>query len=137
MTENINAYAQAQRALGLFVGVTTGLSEERQTIINAACAQLDRSLQMLLEAAETPEIVPVEEAAEQPRSPWHRIAIESTLEGYEHRPELHGLVLTFSEEINLLQVLRTTDGVIWRDAEDKLFRGKVDYWMPIPPLFDE
>lgn len=136
MTENIDAYAQAQRALGLFVGVTTGLSEERQTIINAACAQLDRSLQVLLEAAETPEIVPVE-AAEQPRSPWHCIALESTLEGYAHRPELHGLVLTFSDDINRLQILRTTDGVIWRDAEDKLFSGKVDYWMQIPPLFDD
>lgn len=136
MTEELRVYAQANRALGALGALLMGDEAHRELITNAI-REIDYGLDALLVAAEKPEAPPTEEASEQPRSPWHCIAVESYLEGYEHRPALHGLVLTFSEEINRLQVLRKTDGVIWRDAEDKLFRGKVDYWMPIPPLFDE
>ena len=133
MTENIDAYAQAQRALGLFVGVTTGLSEERQTIINAACAQLDRSLQMLLEAAETPEVVTAEEL-----SPlWHFAGGEGL---YAALPAPGEFVLTWTKGKTQfpLQILRCSscppDEVIWRDQSNYIFSGRVDYWMPIPPV---
>lgn len=131
MTESIDAYAQAQRALGLFVGVTTGLSEERQTIINAACAQLDRSLQVLLEAAETP----AKEPEKTPRPIWHFAGVEGLFSVY---PEPGDLVLTWSQETHTLQVLKCSNPAnfpaVWKDANDRHFGGRVDYWMPIPPL---